>query len=120
MRRGSRKPGVGALAQLGDAKFDRTGAGLPDPVAVTVALGQTFGVLLAIGRPGVAFDFQFHQTLGGKADHLAQQIGVWGLLHERAQVHHIVGHRWLSSDQLETICASCGISASLIRSFTAR
>jgi hypothetical protein len=32
--------------------------------------------------------------LGGKADHLAQQIGIGGLLHERAQVHHVVGHRW--------------------------
>ncbi|MBJ7401853.1 MAG: hypothetical protein JHD07_00485 [Bradyrhizobium sp.] len=32
--------------------------------------------------------------MGGKADHLAQQIGVGGLLHERAQVHHVVGHRW--------------------------
>ena len=30
----------------------------------------------------------------GKADHLAQQIGVRGLLYERAQVHHVVGHRW--------------------------
>jgi hypothetical protein len=32
--------------------------------------------------------------VGGKADHLAQQIGIWGLLYERAQVHHVVGHRW--------------------------
>jgi hypothetical protein len=85
---------VGALAQLGNAQFDRTGAGLPDPVAVAIALRQAFGVLLAIGRPGLALDFQLHQALGGKADHLAQQIGVWGLLYERAQVHHIVGHRW--------------------------
>jgi hypothetical protein len=27
-------------------------------------------------------------------DHLAQQIGVGGLLHERPQVHHVIGHRW--------------------------
>ena len=72
----------------------RAGTGLPDPVAVTVALGQTLGALLAIGCPSLAFDFQLHQTLGGKADHLAQQIGIRGLLHERAQVHHVVGHRW--------------------------
>ena len=32
---------VRALAQFRDAKFDRAGAGLPDPVAVAVALGQT-------------------------------------------------------------------------------
>src|SRR6478735_3488983 len=96
MRRGLQEAGeVGALAQFGDAQFDRAGARLPDPVAVAVALCQTLRLLLAIGRPGLAFDFQFHQPLGGKADHLTQQIGVRGLLYERAQVHHIVGHRWL-------------------------
>jgi hypothetical protein len=42
---------VGALAQLGDAQFDRTSASLPDPVAVAVTLGQTLGGLLAIGPP---------------------------------------------------------------------
>ena len=67
---------------------------LPDPVAGAVALVQAFGVLLAVGRPGLAFDFHLHQPLGGKADHLAQHIGIRGLLYERAQVHHIVGHRW--------------------------
>jgi len=85
---------VGAIAQLWDAQFDRAGAGLPNPVAVAVALGQALRVLLPIGRPGLAFNFQLHQPLGGKADHLAQQIGVRGLLYERAQVHHVVGHRW--------------------------
>jgi hypothetical protein len=35
-----------------------------------------------------------YQRLGGKADHLAQQIGVRVLLHERAQVHRLVGQRW--------------------------
>ena len=69
---------------------------------VTVALSQTLGALLAVGRPGLAFDFQLHQTLGGKADHLAQQIGIRGLLHEPAQVHHVVGHRWF----LESGCVS--------------
>jgi hypothetical protein len=34
-----------------------------------------------------------HQPLGRKANHLAQNIGVGGLLHQRTQVHHIVGHR---------------------------
>ncbi|UWU81605.1 hypothetical protein N2603_37070 [Bradyrhizobium huanghuaihaiense] len=57
-------------------------------------MGQTLRILLAVGRPGLAFDLQLHQPLGGEADHLAQQIGIRGLLHERAQVHHIVGHRW--------------------------
>ena len=31
--------------------------------------------------------------LGGKADHLAQQIGIRRLLNKRPQVHRIVGHR---------------------------
>ena len=44
--------------------------------------------------PPVGFDFQFHQPFSSKADHLAQQIGVGGLLHKRPQVHHLVGHQW--------------------------
>src|SRR5262249_55735400 len=74
---------VGALAQLRDAQLNRAGAGLPDPVTVAVALGQTLGILLAIGYPGLAFDFQLHQPLRGKSDHLAQQIGVRGLLYRK-------------------------------------
>jgi hypothetical protein len=57
-------------------------------------LGQTLRILLAVGRPGLAFDLQLHQALGRKADHLAQQIRIRGLLHEGAKVHHLVGHRW--------------------------
>ena len=33
-------------------------------------------------------------TMRQEGDHLAQNIGVGGLLHERAQVHHVFGHRW--------------------------
>ncbi|BBF92322.1 hypothetical protein BLTE_10070 [Blastochloris tepida] len=36
----------------------------------------------------------------GKADHLAQHIGVGGLLHERAKVRHLVGHRWVLRSRL--------------------
>jgi hypothetical protein len=32
-------------------------------------------------------DLELHQALGGKADHLAQEIGVGGLFEERAEVH---------------------------------
>ena len=85
---------VRALAQLRDAQLDRAGAGLPVALPVAVALGQPLRVLLAIGRPGQAADLHLHQPLGGKADHLPQQIGVGGLLYERAQVHDLVGHRW--------------------------
>lgn len=84
---------VAAFAQLGDAQLDRAGAGLPVTVAIAVALGEPPGVLLAEGRAGQSADFQLHQPLGGEADHLAQNVGVGGLLHERAKVHHLVGHR---------------------------
>jgi hypothetical protein len=42
---------VAALAQLGDAQFDRAGAGFPDPVAVAVTLGDPLGAALAMGAP---------------------------------------------------------------------
>jgi hypothetical protein len=29
----------------------------------------------------------------GEADHLAEEVGVGGLLQQRLQVHHLVGHR---------------------------
>ncbi|TKD15367.1 hypothetical protein FBT96_17240 [Rhodobacter capsulatus] len=31
------------------------------------------------------------QPFGGKADHLAQKNGVWGLLHKVAEGHHLGG-----------------------------
>jgi hypothetical protein len=43
--------------------------------------------------PGQALNVDLHQTLRGKADHLAQKIRVGALLHKRAEVHHVVGHR---------------------------
>ena len=86
---------VGALPELGDAQLDGAGARLPVPVTIAVALGEPQRVLLAIGSAGGGPYLQLHQPFGGKADHLAQQIGVRGLLHEGAQAHHVVGHRWL-------------------------
>src|SRR6201996_7040990 len=86
---------VRALAQLGNTQLDRAGAGLPIAVAIAVALHQALNALLAVARARHGADLQLHQTLGRKTDHLAQQIGIRGLLHERAQVHHLVGHRWL-------------------------
>ena len=50
--------------------------------------------LLAMRRPGQRDNLPLHPMLGGEGDHLAQKIGVGRLLHERAQVHHWVGHRW--------------------------
>ena len=45
-----------------------------------------------MGRPGLGPYLQLHQLFGGEADHVAQDIRVGGLLHERAKVHHLIGH----------------------------
>ena len=66
---------------------------LPVPITIAVALDQTLGALLAVGRASQAADLQLHQPFGRKADHLAQQIDVGALLHQPAQGHHLVGHR---------------------------
>ena len=84
---------VRAPPQLRDAQLHRSGPRLPVPVAVAVALDQPLRALLAPGRAGQAAHLQLHQPLGGEADHLAQQIGVGGLLDQAAQGHHLVGHR---------------------------
>jgi hypothetical protein len=41
---------------------------------------------------GAALDLQLHQTLRGKADHLAQQISIRALLQKRLKAHHLIGH----------------------------
>ena len=46
-----------------------------------------------MGRARAAFNVQFHQALGGKADHPAQIIRVKGLFQKRLQGHSLVGHR---------------------------
>ena len=48
-----------------------------------------------MGRARAAFNVQFHQALGGKADHPAQIIRVKGLFQKRLQGHSLVGHRGL-------------------------
>jgi hypothetical protein len=84
---------IAALAQLGDAQFHRSRAGLPVAVAIAVALDKPIGGLLAVARTRQAADLHLHQPPGGKRDHLAQNIRVRGLLDQRAQVHHRIGHR---------------------------
>jgi hypothetical protein len=87
---------VTAAAQLRDAQLDGPSPRLPVPLAVAVALRQPLGALLAIAGAGQPAHLQLHQPLGGEADHLPQQIRVRGLLHERPQAHHLIGHRWSS------------------------
>jgi len=82
---------VAATAQLGYTQLDGAGPRLPVAITVAVALHQAVGILRTMRRACQRADLQLHQPLGGKSDHLAQQIGVRGLLHERAQVHHLIG-----------------------------
>ena len=87
---------ITALAQLGDAQLNRAGAGLPDPIAVPIAVIDPVWAALAMRGAGPALDFQLHQALRGKTDHLAQQVGIRALLQQRAKAHHLIGHRWSS------------------------
>src|SRR5579863_1631814 len=48
-----------------------------------------------MGGAGQPLDLQFHQALGGKADHLAQKTRIGALFRKRAKGHHLVGHRWI-------------------------
>jgi hypothetical protein len=84
---------VAALPELGDVQLDRPGAGLPDPVAIAVALRQPVRRALAIAGAGQTLHLELHQPLGGKADHLAQQISVGTLLQKLAKGDAVVGHR---------------------------
>jgi hypothetical protein len=84
---------IASLPELGDVQIDRPGAGLPRPVAVPVALRQPVPRALAIGGAGQALHLELHQPLGGKADHLAQEIGVAALLQQGAKGDPVVGHR---------------------------
>ena len=63
------------------------------PVAIAVALRQPVRRALAIAGAGQALHLELHQPLGGKADHLAQEIGVGTLLQKLAQGDAVVGHR---------------------------
>src|SRR3546814_8772900 len=76
---------VAPLAQLGNPQFDRAGTGLPVPVAVAVAMVTPFGAALAMDGAAQALDFQLHQPLGSKADHLAQDCRIGDPLQQGAQ-----------------------------------
>jgi hypothetical protein len=74
-------------------QLDDPGTGLPDPIAVAIALRQPVRCALAIAGAGQALHLELHQPLGGKAAHLAQEIGVGALLQQLAKGDPIVGHR---------------------------
>src|SRR5262249_37063204 len=50
--------------------------------------------------------FQLHQALGGKPDHLAQEIGIGTLGQKRLKVHHLFGHRWFPGLRLSVATRS--------------
>ena len=91
------EPGkVAPLPQLREAQRHAPGRRLPVAIAVAVALHQPRRILHPPGGAGEARHLELHQPPRGEADHLAQQIGVGGLLHQPLQVHHLIGHRDLS------------------------
>jgi hypothetical protein len=56
-------------------------------------------------RAGAGVHLKLHHPPGGKAQHLADQVGIGALLDQLQQRHLLVGHRHLlaegSSSQLE-------------------
>lgn len=62
---------VAPFSEPGNAQLDGSCSCLPIPVAVAIALGRPQRRLLAIVGPGGRPHLHLHQTLGGKADHLA-------------------------------------------------
>ena len=86
---------VAALAELRNPQFDGSGAGLPIALAVAVAMGEAIRRTSAAWGTGEALDIELHQTLRSEADHLAQEVGVGGLLQQVTEVHVLVGHRWV-------------------------
>src|SRR5206468_3596289 len=67
---------IAALAQFRNAQFHRPGTGFPVALAIPVAMRDPIGAALAVRCTGQAFNFQLHQAMRSKTDHLAQQIGV--------------------------------------------
>ena len=84
---------VTALPQLRDPQLDGSGPGLPIAIAVAVALVGSGLAAFAVPGATQRLGLQCHQSLRGKADHLAQQTGVRGLLQERLKSDLVVGHR---------------------------
>jgi hypothetical protein len=91
---------VAAAPQLGDAKLNSPGPSFPVAVPIAVALDQPIGAAFAVGGTGHTADFQFHQPLGGKADHLAQHAGIRAFRQQLAQGSLLVGHRGVLGSEL--------------------
>jgi hypothetical protein len=84
---------VAALPELRNAQLDGARAGLPVARPVAVAVVEAIGAPLAVPGAGQPCDLKIHQSLCGKRDHVAQQIGVRTLLQKCLKAHHVIGHR---------------------------
>ncbi len=71
-----------------------TKIGRPREEEATTSLTRT--VLLAGGSPGESAYLKIHEPHSGKADHLAQHIGIRRLFQRAAQVQCVVGRLWFS------------------------
>lgn len=57
---------------------------------------QALGTALSVAGAAQAIHFTRQQPVGGKPDHLAQQLGIGSLLNKRAERHYVLGYRVLS------------------------
>jgi hypothetical protein len=65
-----------------DSDLDRLSARLPVPLPIAIALHEPLGRALAVGRAGSGANPKLRQPLACESDHVAQNIGFGGLLHE--------------------------------------
>ena len=85
---------VAALAQLGDAQLDRPGARLPGRGRGSRCAGRAVrGSSRHRPAPVSAPTSSSISRSAAKPIISRNNIGVGGLLHERAKAHHLVGHR---------------------------
>ena len=80
---------VTALPELGDPQFDGAGLCFQVAIAVAVALREPIGALLAKVGACQPANLRIHQPMRGKADHLAQKVGIGSLSQQRLNVNRI-------------------------------
>lgn len=84
----------------GNAQLDAARTRPPVPVAGTFALRPKVCAILARTSTGPGADVKLHRPRRRLSAHLAKQVGIGNLFHERAQVHHGFGPRLSSLVQV--------------------